>query len=85
MTRLSEQERQILVRIDRAVQVPEPELRYQLARKDHHPLAEASELLDELVDLEARGLIRSTLHFALTGAGTAELASPDIDSEGPSS
>jgi hypothetical protein len=35
-----ERERQILVRIDRAVRVSEDELRYQLRRKDSHPLAE---------------------------------------------
>jgi N-dimethylarginine dimethylaminohydrolase len=33
-------ERQILVRIDRAVRITEDELRYQLRRKDSHPLAE---------------------------------------------
>jgi len=33
-------ERPILVRVDRAIRVEEGELRYQLARKDQHPLAE---------------------------------------------
>jgi hypothetical protein len=32
-------ERQILQRVDRAVKVGEAQLRYQLDRKDHHPLA----------------------------------------------
>ncbi len=39
-------QRQILVRVDRAICVSEGELRYQLERKDAHPLARAPELLD---------------------------------------
>jgi hypothetical protein len=38
----------ILHRVDRAVRIGERELRYQLARKDEHPLAQADELLDVL-------------------------------------
>ena len=66
-------ERQVLNRIDRGLRCPEPELRYQLERKDGHPLARAPELLDVLIDLEARGLVRSELTFALTADGRAAL------------
>ena len=66
-------ERQVLNRIDRGLRCPEKELRYQLERKDAHPLARSPELLDVLIDLEARGLVRSELTFALTGDGRAVL------------
>ena len=66
-------ERQVLNRIDRGLRCPEAELRYQLERKDGHPLARAPELLDVLIDLEARGLVRSELTFALTDDGRRAL------------
>lgn len=68
-------ERQILVRVDRAIHISEAELRYQLERKDSHPLARAPELLDVLAELEDRGLIDSTLWgFGLTHLGRSRLA-----------
>jgi hypothetical protein len=70
-------ERQILVRVDRAVGIGEGELRYQLEHRHDHPLARADELLDVLVDLEARGLVRSELCFRLTAEGRARLAQDD--------
>lgn len=70
---LSVSELQILRRVDNALSAPESELRYQLERKDEHPLARSEQLLDVLVDLEARGLLVSELHFRLTTAGRAAL------------
>lgn len=67
------EERQILHRIDRGVRTPEKELRYQLERKDRHPLARDERLIDVLADLEERGMITSTLCFELTVRGRAEL------------
>ena len=67
-------ERQILVRVDRAVRIGEGELRYQLERKDVHPLAREDELLDVLADLEALGLVEAELYFRLTPEGRARLA-----------
>jgi len=67
-------ERQILVRVDRAICVSETELRYQLERKDAHPLARSCELLDVLAELEERGLIDSSLCFRLTDRGRVRLA-----------
>jgi hypothetical protein len=67
-------ERQILLRVDRAVKVGEGELRYQLDRKDHLPLAQADELLDVLAELEDLGLVESELCFRLTVEGRARLA-----------
>ena len=72
-TTLSAGEHQVLNRIDRGLRCPEEELRYQLERKDSHPLARAPELLDVLIELEARGLVRSELTFALTDDGRAAL------------
>ena len=72
-TTLSAGEHQVLNRIDRGLRCPEQELRYQLERKDSHPLARAPELLDVLIDLEARGLVRSELTFALTADGRRAL------------
>jgi hypothetical protein len=69
--------RQILHRVDRAVKVGEGELRYQLDRKDDHPLAQADELLDVLVDLEDLGLVEIELCFRLTPQGRARLAELD--------
>ena len=66
-------ERQILVRVDRTVLIGERELRYQLERKDDHPLAQADELLDVLAELEELGLVESELSFRLTAAGRARL------------
>lgn len=66
-------ERQILLRVDRAVRVGERELRYQLQRNDHS-LAGADELLDVLSDFEALGLVESELCFRLTAEGRARLA-----------
>jgi hypothetical protein len=71
-------ERQILVRVDRGgILIRERELRYQLQRKDNHPLAQADELLDVLAEIEAQGLIEAELCFRLTSEGRARLAEPD--------
>ena len=70
-------ERQILHRVDRAVRIGERELRYQLERKDDHPLADSDELLDVLADLEALGLVEAELCFRLTAAGRERLAHDD--------
>jgi hypothetical protein len=71
-------ERQILVRVDRGgIQIGEGEPRYQLERKDSHPLARADELLDVLAEIEARGLIEAELCFRLTAQGRERLAEPD--------
>jgi hypothetical protein len=67
-------ERQILVRVDRAVRIGEAELRYQLERKDDHPLAREDGLLDVLADLEALGLVEAELCFRLTPEGRERLA-----------
>jgi hypothetical protein len=70
----NDEDRQVLVRIDRGgVNICEAELRYQLDSKDRHPLARRAELLDLLAELEDRGLIESALHFRLTDRGRAEL------------
>jgi hypothetical protein len=68
---------QILHRVDRAVKVGERELRYQLDRKDDHPLAQADELLDVLADLEDLRLVEAELCFRLTPEGRARLAKLD--------
>jgi hypothetical protein len=74
-------EQQILVRVDRGgMHIGEGELRYQLERKDAHPLARADELLDVLAELEARGLIKAELCFRLTAQGREQLA---VEPEGP--
>jgi hypothetical protein len=68
-------EQQILVRVDYGgIQIGEGELRYQLERKDSHPLAQADELLDVLAELEARGLLQAELCFRLTARGREQLA-----------
>jgi hypothetical protein len=67
-------ERQILLRVDRAIRIGEQELRYQLDRKDAHPLARSPELLDALAKLEDRGLIDRELCFRLTDRGRTRLA-----------
>ena len=70
-------EGQILVRVDRGgILIGERELRYQLERKDNHPLAREDELLDVLAEIEARGLIEAELCFRLTTEGRARLAEP---------
>ncbi len=71
-------ERQILHRVDRAVRIGEGELRYQLQRKDDHPLALADELLDVLADLEREGLVEAELCLRLTPEGRARLASRGV-------
>jgi hypothetical protein len=66
----SQPEQLILVCIDRGgLQICEAELRYQLQRRDD----DAEHLLEQLVDLEARGLIESTLCFRLTERGQRAL------------
>jgi hypothetical protein len=70
-------ERQILVRVDRAVRIGEAELRYQLDRKDDHPLAREDELLDVLAELEQHGLVEAELCFRLTPEGRARLDEHD--------
>jgi hypothetical protein len=68
-------ERQILVRVQRGgILIGERELRYQLERKDSHPLAQADELLDVLAEIEARGLVEAELCFRLTAEGRVRLA-----------
>jgi hypothetical protein len=67
-------ERQILVRVDRAIGIGEQELRYQLEHKYDHPLARQAELLDVLAELEQRGLVESELCFRLTPRGRERLA-----------
>jgi len=64
----------ILRRVDRAVRVGECELRYQLEHRDEHPLAQADELLDVLVQLEVEGLVESEWTFRLTASGRERLA-----------
>jgi hypothetical protein len=60
----------ILLRIDRGViAISETELRYQL----HARQLDTRQLLERLIDLEARGLIESQLHVRLTPAGRAHL------------
>jgi hypothetical protein len=79
--RLAVGEQQILVRVDRGgIHVGEGELRYQLERKDAHPLAQVDELLDVLAELQARGLIKAELCFRLTARGREQLA---VEPEGP--
>jgi hypothetical protein len=74
-------EQQILVRVDRGgIHIGEGELRYQLERKDAHPLARADELLDVLADLEARGLLQAELCFRLTARGREQLV---VEPKGP--
>lgn len=72
-TAMTAEEQQILHRIDRGVRTSEEELRYQLERKDRHPLARDERLIDVLAELEERGLIASMLCFELTDRGRAEL------------
>lgn len=69
MNAMAVDEQQILLRIDRGVSCSEHELRYQLERKDRHPLARDERLLDVLADLEERRLITSALHFQITDRG----------------
>jgi excisionase family DNA binding protein len=71
------EERQILVRVDRGVRIGERELRYQLERKDNHPLAREDGLLDVLAELEAVGLVEAELCFRLTPEGRECLAHDD--------
>jgi hypothetical protein len=71
-------ERQILRRVDRAVRISERELRYQLDRKDNHPLAQADELLDVLAELDDLGLVESELCFRLTAEGRELLARAEL-------
>jgi hypothetical protein len=76
-SRLPAGDRQILVRVDRGgILIGERELRYQLERKDAHPLAEEDELLGVLAELEARGLLEAELCFRLTAAGRECLQDP---------
>ncbi|MEA2496701.1 MAG: hypothetical protein QOJ29_4612 [Thermoleophilaceae bacterium] len=70
-------ERQILVRVDRAIGIGESELRYQLEHRHDHPLARRPELLDVLAELEDRGLITSELCFRLAPQGRALLCALD--------
>jgi hypothetical protein len=51
---------QILLRVARGgIHIQERELRYQLERKDNHPLAQADELLDVLAEMKQRELIEA--------------------------
>ena len=78
----AETERQILVRVDRAIHIGERELRYQLRSKHQHPLADSVELLDVLAELEDRGLVESELVFRLTSTGRKLLVAPAMDDVG---
>jgi len=71
-------ERQILVWVDRGgILIGERELRYQLQRKDNHPLAREDGLLDVLAELEQHGLVEAELCFRLTPEGRECLAHDD--------
>jgi hypothetical protein len=73
-------DQRILLRVARGgILIGERELRYQLERKDNHPLAQADELLDVLAEIEARGLIEAELCFRLTPQGRERLAERDAD------
>jgi hypothetical protein len=61
--------RQILKGVDRAISIGERELRYQLDRKHDHPLADSTELLFVLAELEELGLVEAELCFRLTDRG----------------
>ncbi|MEA2232396.1 MAG: hypothetical protein QOD83_2212 [Solirubrobacteraceae bacterium] len=68
-------ERQILMRVDPGgVLIGEGELRYQLERKDDHPLARRPDLLDLVAELEDRGLVEREVCFRLTAGGRTRLA-----------
>jgi hypothetical protein len=73
--------RQILNRVDRAVRIGERERRYQLDRKHNHPLANSTELLFVLAELEELGLVEAELCFRLTEDGRQRLTRPDNKSK----
>lgn len=52
-------ERQILDRVDRGIRIGKSELRYQLERKDDHPLAGTDELSDVVAGGRRRSAFRS--------------------------
>jgi hypothetical protein len=62
------------VRVDRAVRIGEAELRYQLDRKDDHPLARSEELLDVLAELSSTAWWRPSCAFA-SGMSTGRFLS----------
>jgi hypothetical protein len=62
--------------LERGIHIQERELRYQLERKDNHPLAQSDELLDVLAEMKERGLIEAEMCFRLTERGRALLAGP---------
>ena len=69
---VAENER-ILLRVARgSIHIEEREVRYQLERKDNHPLAQT----DELLELTERGLIEAEMCVRLTPQGHAVLAGP---------
>ncbi|MCA1699922.1 MAG: hypothetical protein LC790_13890 [Actinobacteria bacterium] len=71
------EDEQILLRVARGgVHIEERELRYQLERKDNHPLAQGDELLDVLAEMKERGLIEAEMCFRLTAEGRALLGEP---------
>ena len=68
------EDEQILHRVARGgIHIQERELRYQLERKDNHPLAQADELLEVLAEMRERGLIEAEMCFRLTAQGRALL------------
>jgi hypothetical protein len=68
---------QILHRVARGgIHIQDRELRYQLQRKDNHPLAQEDELLDVLAQMKQRGLIEAEMCFRLTPLGRALLGEP---------
>jgi hypothetical protein len=74
--------RQILNRVDRAINIGERELRYQLDRKHDHPLANSTELLFVLAELEELGLVEAELCFRLTDQGRRRLTQSDEPRDG---
>jgi hypothetical protein len=70
-------ERQILLRVTRGIHIEERELRYQLERKDNHPLAQVdNDRVDVLAEMKERGLIEAEMCFRLTPLGRAVLGGP---------
>jgi excisionase family DNA binding protein len=76
-------QRRTLRRVDRGgILIGERELRYQLERKDNHPLAREDGLLDVLAELEQHGLVEAELCFRLTPEGRECLAQDDGHGDG---
>jgi hypothetical protein len=74
--------RQMLKRVDRAINIGERELRYQLDRKHDHSLANSTELLFVLAELEELGLVQAELCFRLTDHGRRLMTEPQPQTDG---